>query len=98
MIFSIENLELLSSYFHGLLGGLNLPLVNNSFIYYLTNYGLFLLVGIIFCFPVGNLIPDKIKDNGVICIIRGICYIILFIISICFIVSDTYNPFLYFRF
>lgn len=98
VIFSIEDLTILSQYFKGLFGSLDIPFVNSSFAFYVSNYGLMLLIGIIFCMPIANKIPEKIRNNPVFSILRGVIYIILFIISVCFIVSDTYNPFLYFRF
>lgn len=98
VIFSIEDLSILSSYFSGLFGISRIPFVNSSFVFYLKNYGLMILVGIIFCLPVGKIFSQKYEDNNIINILRGVIYIILFFISICFIVSDSYNPFLYFRF
>ncbi|MBE6148895.1 MAG: MBOAT family protein [Firmicutes bacterium] len=98
VIFSIEDLSILSSYFNGLFGLSSLPLIDQSFVFYLTNYGLMIFIGIIFCMPIMQIIPNKIKDSMIFNILKGIVYVILFLVCICFIVSDSYNPFLYFRF
>jgi len=98
LIFSIEDLHILSLYFSGLLGGLNIPVINSSFIFYLTNYGIIILLGIIFSTPVAQKISQRYEDNKIFNVCKAGVYIILFAISISYIVSDTYNPFLYFRF
>ncbi|MBE6155770.1 MAG: MBOAT family protein [Firmicutes bacterium] len=98
VIFSIEDINLLETYFQGMFGFVNIPFIDNDFFFYLCNYGIIMLIGLVFCFPIAEKIPDKIKNNAFINVLRGGIYIILFLISICYIVSDTYNPFLYFRF
>ncbi|MBQ6841385.1 MAG: MBOAT family protein [Bacilli bacterium] len=98
VIFSIEDMTVLSNYFQGLFGFGGIPFINDTFKFYLSNYGLMIFIGMIFCLPIFTKVPDKIKDNALINVLKGIAYIVLFLISICFIVSDSYNPFLYFRF
>ena len=98
VIFSIEDITLLSTYFKGLFGFANLPFIDNSLVYYIANYGMILLIGIIFCMPISKIFNNKMNDSKVMKFLRVIMYLILFFISICFIVSDSYNPFLYFRF
>ena len=63
--------------------------IDANFLYYFKNYFIILLVGIIFSMPVKIKLPK---------FILGFLYVILFIISISYLVSDSYNPFLYFRF
>lgn len=89
-IFSIDDMNLLSVYFNKLFNFNNI--INKEFLYYLSNYGIIILIGIIFSFKF------KIKENKFTNILKGITYIVLFIITISFLISDTYNPFLYFRF
>ena len=54
--------------------------------------GISLILGIIFS------IPFKKSNNKALKYVTGITVIILFISTITMIISDTYNPFLYFRF
>ena len=55
---------------------------------------IFLISGIVFSIPIVN----KIKKTKFIKAIVIITYVFLFIVCICQLCSDSYNPFLYFRF
>ena len=68
--------------------------IDNSFLFFVKNYFVFYLFGILFCTP----IIKKVKNSRIISVLIIIIYIFLFIITISFLVSDSYNPFLYFRF
>ena len=63
--------------------------IDGTFIYLLKNYFFILIFGIIFSMPI-----KKINNK----IVMTIIYIILFILTMALIISDTYNPFIYFRF
>ena len=90
VIFSITDINNLTLYFTKLFDFTNI--LDNNFLYYISNYGIILLIGIILSLKI------NIKENKITNIIKPFIFIILFIITISFIVSDTYNPFLYFRF
>ena len=92
LIFSIEDLGTMNIYFKKMF--MNGKIIDNEFIFYLKNYFVYILFGIIFSMP----ILRKIKMSKTIKVIGTILYIILFIITLAFIISDSYNPFLYFRF
>lgn len=92
LIFSIEDLETMNIYFKKMF--MNGKIIDNEFIFYLKNYFVYILFGIIFSMP----ILRKIKMSETIKVVGTILYIILFIITLAFIISDSYNPFLYFRF
>ncbi len=92
LIFSIEDLETMNIYFKKMF--MNGKIIDNEFIFYLKNYFVYILFGIIFSMP----ILRKIKMSEAIKVVGTILYIILFIITLAFIISDSYNPFLYFRF
>lgn len=73
---------------------------------YLCKYGIYLAFAIIFSMPIHRYIKTKIsiflskyktKKNKVICIYYGLL-LLLFFITILFLVNSTYNPFIYFRF
>ena len=97
LIFAFDDMTLLSNFTKQLLGIGNV-LIDNSFMFYLTNYGLIILIGIIFSTPIYKVIKDKFNKNVAFNVLLFIIYVILFVITLSFIVSDTYNPFLYFRF
>ena len=90
VIFSICDINNLLLYIKKLFDFSNI--LDNNFLYYISNYGIVLLIGIILSIKI------NIKENKITNILKPIVYIGLFIITISFIVSDTYNPFLYFRF
>lgn len=92
LIFSVEDLETMNIYFKKMF--MNGKIIDNEFIFYLKNYFVYILFGIIFSMP----ILRKNKMSETIKVVGTILYIILFIITLAFIISDSYNPFLYFRF
>ena len=73
---------------------LNNNIIDSNFLFYLKNYFVFIIFGIVFSIP----IVKKIKLNKFGKIVIGVVYLVLFIITISMLVSDSYNPFLYFRF
>ena len=59
------------------------------------------VLGIILSTPIYSIFMEKIENmkyKKYINILLVIIYIVLFIVVISYLVSDTYNPFLYFRF
>ena len=66
-----------------------------DWLYYLRNYGVILIVGIIFSIP---LIPNLYKKIEHIKIVPIIACSIILAASIAYLVDASYNPFLYFRF
>ena len=97
VIFSIDDLSLLGDYLKNMFN-FSHSFIDNTFMYYITNYGLLILLGIFFSLPIWKKIIEKYQNNKIFSIIVGIVYVVLFIISVCYLVSDTYNPFMYFRF
>lgn len=92
LIFSFEDINLLFKYFLKMFN--NKIIIDNEFIFYLKNYFIFIVSGIIFSIP----IIKVFKLNKFIKVLVAIIYILLFILTIALLVGDSYNPFLYFRF
>lgn len=90
VIFSITNIDNLLLYLTKMFNISNI--IDNNFLYYISNYGLVIIISIILCLKI------NIKEYKIYNIVKQVIYVFLFIITISFIVSDTYNPFLYFRF
>ena len=90
VIFAFEDLVLVKNYFVNLFNFNNL--FNNEALYYLKNYGLILAIGIILSTPIIKKI--KIKNSFVMSSV----YILIFMLSTASLVTDSFNPFLYFRF
>ena len=81
--------------------GINTAFIASDFFFFIKNYFIIILLGIIFSTPISKILKEKInstKYKGIYCTLGFIGSIILFIVTISFLVSDTYNPFLYFRF
>ncbi len=73
---------------------INGNILDNHFIFYIRNYYIFFIFGILFSMP----IIKRIKRNKVINILIVIIVTFLFILTVSSLVGDSYNPFLYFRF
>ena len=59
------------------------------------------ILAIIFSMPVYKLAKEKlskVKNTKSVFIVSLIIYTVLFIVVVSYLVNDTYNPFLYFRF
>ncbi len=63
--------------------------------FYLRNYIVIIVLGIFFSLATSSKIYSKVRQNN---IIRTALMIILFVISVAYLVDSTFNPFLYFRF
>lgn len=68
-----------------------------SNIYILPGFA-FLLVGLIFAFPIIKNLDAKYKNRKYYNAISSFVLITIFVICIIFLVSSNYNPFIYFRF
>ena len=80
----------------------SLDFVNLETLYYLKNYLLIFVLGIIASSKFIKNINEKLAKNeklsNVVGYIKPIIYIILLIISTSFIIDSSSNPFLYFKF
>lgn len=94
-IFAFDNTNLLLSFGKILFGMSGNNFIDSNFIFYFSNYLIILIIAGILSTPIYQIIKERIEKRW---IIMSIIYIILFIITVAFLVSDTYNPFLYFRF
>src|SRR5574344_472492 len=101
VIFAFDDISLLGNYIKYLFGIGNIKFINSYFLYYFKNYLLIIIVGIIFSMPIYPKLKEKLKDfknKKLLFFISIVIYLALSIITISYLVSDTYNPFLYFRF
>lgn len=92
VIFSIEDISTLKIYFGKMF--INDNFIDREFIFYLRNYFVFIVSGILFSMPIFK----NIKINMIMKMLIVIVFIVLFIMTIAMLISDSYNPFLYFRF
>lgn len=92
-IFAIEDFNEFFIFFKSLF--INNSIYDSFSLYeILNNIGLIILC-ILFSTPIMNKIYGRFSKN---CIFKNLILIVLFILNIAFLVSSSYNPFLYFRF
>ncbi len=92
LIFFCDDLGLLYQYILKIFANGNI--VDRQFVFFLKNYMVFLVSGLIFSVPIVN----KIKMCPFTKFLIIILYLFLFVICVCQLSGDSYNPFLYFRF
>ena len=101
-IFSFEKVSDIGSYIAGLFNVGHF--VDDKALFMLSQYKFILLAAMILCTPVLPYIKKKVlaTENKVAVNVFewgvAVAYIVLLVLSIAMIISDTYNPFLYFRF
>ncbi len=101
-VFAIEDFSKLLPYLASMFtakGGF----VGKEILFYLQNYGFVLAASILISTPIFPSLKKKISASGkktktVFSVIFALLILILFVIAVSYMVSDTYNPFLYFRF
>lgn len=80
----------------------NLPLVNEVTSHYLLSFGFFIVIGIIFATPLIKNIIKKIKKYKIgyyiVNLLEPLVLICLLLIVTSYLIDNSYNPFLYFRF
>lgn len=99
VIFRAENLKAALTYLKAMFGLGSLPVWSDNTVFYLSNYGFFLGLGLICCFPIINLVRRKLRsEKSCLTVIFGFVLLILFVISLTYTINGTYNPFIYFNF
>ncbi|WP_125154323.1 MBOAT family O-acyltransferase [Clostridium rectalis] len=100
VLFEFENMGECISFFKSMFGFNNLSFIDSNALYYLkTNFLLFILL-IICSTPIManilNFLKKKFKLKAAIVI--PIAYILIIFLSTSYLVNESYNPFLYFKF
>lgn len=100
VIFAFEDLSKVKDYIIALFAGNNVPFVNNEGLYYFTTYLIIILIGIFLSIPVFSKALNKLENSNkkVAAITTTMFYIGVLVLSTASLVSDAFNPFLYFRF
>ena len=100
VIFAFEDLTKVGMYFASLFSVGEIPLINAEALYYGKNYFVIFVLGMLFSTPIlTNLLHRLEKRNSKLIEIGvSMLYIGIFLLSTASLVSDTFNPFLYFRF
>ena len=100
VIFAFEDLTKVKDYILTMFHLNDTSIVNAEGLYYLKNYFIIIIIGIILATPIVSKLFKKLeekKTNIRSILITGV-YIGILLLSTASLVSDSYNPFLYFRF
>ena len=97
-IFAFEDLSKVINYIKAMF--INNSIYNNETIYYFRNYIFIIIIGVICSVPLWKNIKERIdkKNSKTLEFITTLGYVAIFILSTASLVTDTFNPFLYFRF
>lgn len=103
-VFVFEDLGALGRYAQQMTGFAGNGLFGTEFFYYFQNYGVLFLSCMVLAMPFYPWLIKRIKRMRRSmtaklmrsCFVLG--YVVFFVLAVAFLVSDTYNPFLYFRF
>ena len=100
IIFVFDDMTELSQYIRIMFGMAGVPLVNRTLLWYLRNNFAILLIGCILAFPIYPWLRAKLQKRIVTLsiVLTAFGYLALFLLATAYLVNDTYNPFLYFRF
>lgn len=75
--------------------------IDNTVIRYMREYGMFILLGILFATPIMKWLGEKLENekiSGIISIIKPIGYSLIFVWAVSFVIVGVHNPFIYFNF
>ena len=100
VIFNVESISEIGIFIKSMFGLNGLSFMNFETWYYLKNYIVILVIGIICSTPIIKKGLDKLAESKikVLTILELIIYISLLIICSAALISNSFNPFIYFRF
>lgn len=101
VIFHFDQLPELGLFLKSMFGLESLAMVNHETIYYLRSYAVVLMISMIAMTPIKNQIERWSENKNFLKIrniIEPIYYIVIFILTVSFLIDESFNPFLYFRF
>ena len=97
-IFAFEDLSKVGQYIKAMF--VNSNIWDNEALYNLQNYGFLIVLGIICSIPLWKKLKEKIdsKNSKILELITSLGYVIILVLSTASLVTNSFNPFLYFRF
>ena len=101
LIFNSTSLDMIITKLRNMFIINKIPLVGAESIYYLKNNLVLLIISLIGATPLVKNIISKLQETKlkkVISVLEPITYIILLVLSTSFLIDESFNPFLYFRF
>ncbi|MDD4680051.1 MAG: MBOAT family protein [Clostridia bacterium] len=88
--------------FKGMFGLLNLPYSNPHTLYYLKSYSVILAISVTAATPLFSMLLERLKgfkrSERVISLMEPLVQVLLLLMITAYLVDDSFNPFIYFRF
>ena len=102
IIFSADNMAVAFKNITGLFGLNKVAFINEYTIYNLKSYAMILIIAILAATPIFKNLIEKLNKNPylnkLINLLEPILIVILLLIVTSYLIDNSYNPFLYFRF
>ena len=102
VIFNASDMKEAFSYIGGMFGAGGVTLVSKELVYYLKNFAVVIILGIIGATPVVKKAVEKIAENKcasrVLVVVEPLVLVVLMVSITAYLVDGSFNPFLYFRF
>lgn len=104
VLFTMEGLSDIGGYFLAMFGGNQMGFYNDRTLYLALEYGFLLLIGVVLATPLIKSLKERLQKAGsglfiaVRRFLEKLIPAVLFLASVAYLVAESYNPFLYFRF
>ena len=102
IIFNSDNMSVALTNIKGLFGMNGEVFINNYTLHYLKSYSLVLIIALLGSTPLIKILIDKLRKNkylnNIINILEPILIVVILFVVTSYLIDNSYNPFLYFRF
>jgi len=101
VVFRNDSLTVIVDQYKSMFGLKEIPFINTVTIYYLRSYSWMILIAIVGATPLSKKVFHILKEKNIKNVLdyfEPIIYIGLLLIVTGYLVDDSFNPFLYFRF
>ena len=102
IIFNSDNMQVALTSIKGLFGMNGEVFINDYTLHYLKSYSLVLIIALLGSTPLIKILIDKLRKNkylnNIINILEPILIVVILFVVTSYLIDNSYNPFLYFRF
>ena len=102
IIFNSDNMQVAFTNIKGLFGMNKEVFINDYTLHYLKSYSLILIISLFGATPLIKTLIDKLRKNkyvnNIINILEPILIVMILFVVTSYLIDNSYNPFLYFRF
>ena len=102
IIFNSDNMQVALTNIKGLFGMNGEVFINNYTLHYLKSYSLVLIIALLGSTPLIKILIDILRKNkylnNIINILEPILIVVILFVVTSYLIDNSYNPFLYFRF